>query len=86
VTSKLPKKTKTESSTSRTVDVRNQLHSTPTKTVRQSTHFRGIFSFSILMSIWVRVMVFNATLNNISVISWQSVLLVEEISVPGENH
>ena len=27
---------------------------------------------------WVRVMVFNATCNNISVISWQSVLLVEE--------
>jgi hypothetical protein len=30
-------------------------------------------------------MVFNATLNNISVISWQSVLLVEEIGVPEEN-
>jgi hypothetical protein len=29
-------------------------------------------------------MVFNATLNNISVISWQSVLLVEETRVPGE--
>jgi len=35
---------------------------------------------------WVRVMVFNATFNNISVISWQSVLLVEETRVPGENH
>jgi len=33
----------------------------------------------------VRVMVFNATFNNISVISWQSVLL-EEIVVRGENH
>jgi len=32
------------------------------------------------------VMVFNATFNNISVISWQSVLLVEETGVPGENH
>ena len=31
-------------------------------------------------------MVFNATLNNISIISWQSVLLVEETRVPGENH
>jgi hypothetical protein len=30
-------------------------------------------------------MVFNATFNNISVISWQSVLLVEEIGVPREN-
>jgi hypothetical protein len=31
-------------------------------------------------------MVFNATLNNISVIMWQSVLLVGETGVPGENH
>jgi hypothetical protein len=33
----------------------------------------------------VRVMVFNATFNNISVISWQSVLLVGETGVPIEN-
>ena len=32
------------------------------------------------------VMVFNATFNNISVISWRSVLLVEEIGVHGKNH
>jgi hypothetical protein len=31
-------------------------------------------------------MVFNATSNNIIVISWSSDLLVEEIGVPGENH
>jgi hypothetical protein len=31
-------------------------------------------------------MVFNATFNNISVISWQSVLLVEKTGVPVENH
>ena len=31
-------------------------------------------------------MVFNATFNNMSVISWRSVLLVEETGVPGENH
>jgi hypothetical protein len=31
-------------------------------------------------------MVFNATFNNISVISWRSVLLVEETRVLGENH
>jgi hypothetical protein len=30
-------------------------------------------------------MVFNATFNNISVISWRSVLLVEEARVPAEN-
>jgi len=32
------------------------------------------------------LIVFNATFNNISVISWQSVLLVEETGVPAENH
>jgi hypothetical protein len=31
-------------------------------------------------------MVFNATFNNISVILWRSVLLVEETNVPEENH
>jgi hypothetical protein len=33
-----------------------------------------------------RFMMFNATFNNISVISWRSVLLVKETGVPGENH
>jgi hypothetical protein len=31
-------------------------------------------------------MVFNANLTSISVISWRSVLLVEETEVRGENH
>jgi hypothetical protein len=31
-------------------------------------------------------MVFNATFNNISVISWQSVLLVKDTGQPGENN
>jgi len=35
------------------------------------------------IQITIRVMVFNATFNNISVISWRSVLLTEET---GENH
>ena len=34
----------------------------------------------------VSVMVCNTNLNNISVISWLSVLLVEETGGPGENH
>ena len=34
----------------------------------------------------MRVMVINATFNNISVISWQSVLSVDETGVPGGNH
>jgi hypothetical protein len=33
-----------------------------------------------------RVMVFNATFNDISVISWLSVLLVDETGVSRENH
>jgi hypothetical protein len=37
-------------------------------------------------SLFVCLMVFNATSNNISVISWRSVLLVEETEGPGENH
>ena len=35
---------------------------------------------------FVRVMMLNATFNNISVILWWSVLFVEETRVPGENH
>ena len=34
----------------------------------------------------VGLFVFNATFNNISAISWQSVLLVEETEGPEENH
>jgi len=39
-----------------------------------------------LLCLFVCLMVFNATFNNISVISWRSVLLVEETGGPGENH
>jgi hypothetical protein len=46
-------------------------------------HYSSLFDRFILK--WVRVMVFNATFNNISVISWQSVLLLEETRVPEEN-
>ena len=35
---------------------------------------------------FVCLMVFNAIFNNISVMSWRSVLLVQETVVPGENH
>ena len=34
----------------------------------------------------VRVMVYNATFNNISAISWLSILLVEETGVPREDY
>ena len=36
--------------------------------------------------LFVCLMVLSATYNNISVISWRSVLLVEETGGPGENH
>ena len=44
------------------------------------------FHSDFIQSTRIRVMVFNTTFNNISVISWWSVLFVEETWVPGENH
>ena len=41
-----------------------------------------VFTFDVF--VWL--VVFNAIFNNISVISWRSVLLVEETGEPGENH
>jgi hypothetical protein len=53
-------------------------------------HVGGIFYHHCLNFLFiiyrVRVMVFNVTFNNISVILWRSVLLVRETRVPGENH
>jgi len=42
--------------------------------------------FIFKVSWGLRDMVFNATFNNISVISWRQVLLVEETGGPRENH
>jgi hypothetical protein len=39
-----------------------------------------------VVSLFVCLMVLNATFNNISVISWRSVLLVEETGGPGDNY
>ena len=41
---------------------------------------------NIRSCLFVCLMVFNATFNNISVISWRPVLLMEETRGPGENH
>ena len=38
------------------------------------------------LRLFVCLMVFNATVNNISVISWRPALLVEEAGVPRKNH
>ena len=40
---------------------------------------------AIITNIGLWFMVFNATFNNISVISWRSILLVEKTEVPGNN-
>ena len=34
----------------------------------------------------LEILVFYATFNNISTISWQPLLVVEETGIPGENH
>ena len=51
------------------------------------THY-GILEMILIwkLNIIYERMLFNATFNNISVISWQSVLLVEETRVPWENY
>jgi hypothetical protein len=41
---------------------------------------------TIIGCLFVCIMVFNATFNNIPVISWRPVLLVEETGVPVESH
>jgi len=43
----------------------------------------ALFDIYIFLKDWL---VLNATFNNISVISWRSVLLVEDNLIPGENH
>ena len=48
--------------------------------------FNAIHFLAENMLLWIGFMVFNATFNNISVISWIPVLLMEETGVPGENH
>jgi hypothetical protein len=66
-----------------------------THSVLQSCFGHSVaFTFTLFISLLlllcrnrgVRVMVFNTTFNNISVISWRSVLLVENTGVLGENH
>jgi hypothetical protein len=38
------------------------------------------------LGLFLCLVVFNTTFNNILAISWQSVLMVEETGVSGENH
>ena len=46
----------------------------------------GALGLSDCLVVVVCLIMFNATFNNISAISWRSVLLVVETGGPGENH
>jgi hypothetical protein len=48
--------------------------------------YSHVHVFIIKNSLYVCLMVFNATFNSISAISWRLVLLVEETGGSGENH
>jgi hypothetical protein len=50
---------------------------------RQNSQF---IDYGLVSIVSVIVMVFNATFSNITIISWRSVLLVEETGITGENH
>ena len=60
----------------------------------RKNHSRGVSVYDLWNKVinydrreWiVSLMEFNAIFNDISIISWQSVLFVEEIGGPGENH
>ena len=53
-----------------------------------SKHLETGYIYRLLYYIDLRVvvMVFIASFNNISIISWRSVLSIEETGVSGENH
>ena len=53
---------------------------------KMSKNLQHFLSANISCRKYSMVMVFNATSNNISVISWQSFLLVEETRASRENH
>jgi hypothetical protein len=42
--------------------------------------------FKLMLGVMVRVMVLNITFNNMAVISWRLVILMEENGVSGKNH
>ena len=64
----------------------------PVPTFVWGDNLQLIKNYNILRNViyYIKVMfmfmVFDATFHNISVISWRSVLLMEETGVPGENH
>ena len=76
--------------TDRIVSCKSNYHTTVTTTapgkIRNTHLFIKLYSKSNKEYTYKRgCMVLNAAFNNISVISWRSVLLVEETRLPGEN-
>ena len=69
-----------EKSINRFVEVKDQRKITSVIDINYS------FNQNTVLRVRVMFMVFNATVNNISIISWQSVLLVQEIGALGKNH
>ena len=59
--------------------------STPNRQQRSVEQESNLQTLMVIGTDWVRIMMFNATFNNILVISWWSVLLVGESGVPGED-
>ena len=52
----------------------------------ETPHRSIMYQVIIITMLFVCLMVFNVTFSNMSVISWRSILLVEETEGPGENH
>ena len=54
----------------------------PVELINSEFYFISLFDISASFTVALWIMAFNATFNNISVISWRSVLLVEETEGP----
>jgi hypothetical protein len=63
----------------------NTCYNVPVPLKQDDNAYKVLIS-SKYIGLWLVAMLFNATFNNISAISWRSVLLVEETGVPEETH
>ena len=63
-----------------------KLNTIPMATAMKTRFCKRIKLKNSCDSLFVCLMMLNVTFNNISVISWRSVLLVEDTGGPGENH
>jgi hypothetical protein len=56
------------------------------KFIHVMVNWSSFCCYSLVERLFDLYLVFNATFNNISAISWRQVLVVEEAGIPGENH